>query len=163
MNLYLRQDFHDTGPHLVKKVKRAAFGEARLGFVLTVLFICGLFPMAVYTSVLMSRTRTILENLGVKEPLGTMGQAGAPCAGLIRDMDGYGARVLPSWSVTLQGDDVSRMLRFRMWCRLQQQHFSLNELVVSYLGFVFCSSALRGVVQKMKNSLVDSGIIMMYI
>ena len=50
--------------------------EARLGFVLTVLFICGLFPMAVYTSVLMSRTRTILENLGVKEPLGTMGQAG---------------------------------------------------------------------------------------
>jgi len=50
---------------------------ARLGFVLTVLFICGLFPMAVYTSVLMSRTRTILENLGVKEPLGTMGQVAA--------------------------------------------------------------------------------------
>ena len=73
--------------------------------------------MAVYTSVLMSRTRTILENLGVKEPLGTMGQAGAPlapCAGLIRDMDGYGARALPSWSVTLQGGDVSRILRFRM-------------------------------------------------
>ena len=23
MNLYLRQDFHDTGPHLVKKVSRA--------------------------------------------------------------------------------------------------------------------------------------------
>ncbi|CAL1173006.1 unnamed protein product [Cladocopium goreaui] len=55
----------------------AVVDPARLGFVLTVLFICGLFPMAVYTSVLMSRTRTILENLGVKEPLGTMGQVAA--------------------------------------------------------------------------------------
>ena len=98
------QDFHDTGPHLVKKVKRAPFGEARLGFVLTVLFICGLFPMAVYTSVLMSRTRTILENLGVKEPLGTMGQAGAPC-GLIRDMGpgSFRVGVLPYRLMMFQG------------------------------------------------------------
>lgn len=52
---------------------------ARLGFVLTVAFICGLFPVALYTSVLMSRTRRILtDSLGVTEPLGTMGQvAGA--------------------------------------------------------------------------------------
>jgi len=47
---------------------------ARLGFVLTIAFICGLFPLAVYTSVLMSRTRTIFSQIGVQEPLGTMGQ-----------------------------------------------------------------------------------------
>ena len=37
--------------------------KARLGFVLTIAFICGLFPLAVYTSVLMSRRWTSMDTI----------------------------------------------------------------------------------------------------
>lgn len=37
--------------------------KARLGFVLTIAFICGLFPLAVYTSVLMSRRWASMDTI----------------------------------------------------------------------------------------------------
>ncbi|CAE7528949.1 mtr, partial [Symbiodinium pilosum] len=82
---------------------------AKLGWVLTIAFIAGLFPVALYSSLLMSRTRGILSRLlgpGKTVALGTMGEVAACVfdsrrAGLIVTIVVYGYTALGQASYML--------------------------------------------------------------